>query len=90
MDIATCESEARVGLNGFQIEHEALGLGNVAQGQELWSSPQASVAEGVMPCPSAIRIRHRAYAQGQLANCIPSSLWIEECQALAALAGMRR
>ena len=35
VDIGSCESEARVGRAGFQIEHEALGLGNVAQGQEL-------------------------------------------------------
>ena len=35
VEIGSCESEARVGPDGFQIEHEALGLGNAAPGQEL-------------------------------------------------------
>ena len=35
VEIGSCESEARVGRAGFQIEHEALGLGNAPQGQEF-------------------------------------------------------
>ena len=45
--IGSCAPDAQVAWDGVQIGSEALGVGDVAQGQELQSSVQASVAEGV-------------------------------------------
>jgi hypothetical protein len=48
----SCESEGRAARDGFQIEPEALGLGNVAQGQKRLSSVQVVIVESLTPCPT--------------------------------------